>query len=773
LESGGATKQGSEWVVTLSSLADGVNELMKLQDKAARSPQMSDPRLEGPNYRSVIHYVRQMPAWTAKPISKTTNTTELLHSLNQRKQELMAQATLALAPTHPYVLTEIGEIEVKAKKLEQELAALERFQAKLTIHYTQPNRPERTFVAPGVSVIIGRLKSIPVDLELYADPKVSRPHTRLFYNLGAWWVEDLNSFRKTILNGKIITEATPLSPNDTLRLGDTLLTVEFAPNKAAGLLVDFESKVAVNEFEPPPSVSEDRRTALLAELKTIVTLTIDHHHLLERFLQVLRTAFPHATHHSLLLIDRDKELIPSTASPTEPAKVSYTLARRSIRSRQTLHWVRALAVHQEHIASLSEDTIEALCTPMLFNGQPIGVIYVDTSQPAQVFSEEDRNLLSEMATIMAFSLQGIDSQTFAALPSVFISYAPTEQAFVKRLAGDLRRRRIKVWFDERLRVGDDREAEIHKAIAATGGFILILSPTSVTSTIVLGELEAARMAGKVIFPLLTQTCQLPVGIETHVTLEMTPERYAESLTELAEVIYAKRDSRSGAESELRRFGTEQTATRPTAQQAQGLHLPSGLIQREPTTILLLAANPVDTPRLQLLDEVDAIKSYLRQGKYANRFEVIQELTVNVGAFFGHLQRYKPQILHFSGHGERSGGIHLVDDKGQSRIIEADVLRDLFAILKEHVRCVVLNACFSAMQAQALAQEIDCVVGMEGEMSDNAAVCFAGDFYQALSNGQSVERAVKYGELALRAAKLQATPQLLVKPGVKAVDITFI
>lgn len=42
------------------------------------------------------------------------------------------------------------------------------------------------------------------------DPRISRLHARVSYERGQWWIEDLSSRNGTNVNGRLITEATPL-----------------------------------------------------------------------------------------------------------------------------------------------------------------------------------------------------------------------------------------------------------------------------------------------------------------------------------------------------------------------------------------------------------------------------------------------------------------------------------------------------------------------------------------------------------------------------------
>lgn len=109
---------------------------------------------------------------------------------------------------------------------------------------------------------------------------------------------------------------------------------------------------------------------------------------------------------------------------------------------------------------------------------------------------------------------------------------------------------------------------------------------------------------------------------------------------------------------------------------------------------------------------------------------------------------KPQIVHFSGHGSGTGGIVLENDEGDSILVGTDALANLFALHKESVRCVVLNACYSQEQAEAICKHIPFVVGMSNSVADDSAVEFAVGFYDAIGAGRTYEEAFSHGRNAI-------------------------
>lgn len=191
-------------------------------------------------------------------------------------------------------------------------------------------------------------------------------------------------------------------------------------------------------------------------------------------------------------------------------------------------------------------------------------------------------------------------------------------------------------------------------------------------------------------------------------------------------------------------------------------------------ILFLAANPSDTTRLRLDEEVRAIDKALQAARYRDAFDLNQAHAVRVDDVQGLLLRYQPHIVHFSGHGSSSGQIIFQDDAGRAYAVPPQALANVFVILRDNIRCMVLNACFSLPQAEVLAQHIDCVVGMSAEIGDVQARAFAASFYEALAYGRNVKTAFELGRnrVDLSGLKDADVPQLLAPNGDPAA-VTFV
>ncbi len=145
-------------------------------------------------------------------------------------------------------------------------------------------------------------------------------------------------------------------------------------------------------------------------------------------------------------------------------------------------------------------------------------------------------------------------------------------------------------------------------------------------------------------------------------------------------------------------------------------------------ILILAANPKDTPQLRLEEEIREIDEGLRRANHRDKFKLEMKLAVRQRDFYRAILDTHPQIIHFCGHGAGEDGILLEDETGTTASVQADTLASLFKLFaKKGLECVVLNACYSEVQAEAIRQHINHVIGMNRAIGDKAAINFAVAF----------------------------------------------
>ncbi len=116
---------------------------------------------------------------------------------------------------------------------------------------------------------------------------------------------------------------------------------------------------------------------------------------------------------------------------------------------------------------------------------------------------------------------------------------------------------------------------------------------------------------------------------------------------------------------------------------------------------------------------------------------------------------------------------MTSDDG-AHLVPPETLTEIFRVLRDNVRVVLLNACESAPQAAAIVNVIDCAVGMSDVIEDGAAIAFAAAFYEALGYGRSIQEAFDLGMIQLSAAGAdKSLAKLHKRRGVKPAEITLV
>ena len=185
-------------------------------------------------------------------------------------------------------------------------------------------------------------------------------------------------------------------------------------------------------------------------------------------------------------------------------------------------------------------------------------------------------------------------------------------------------------------------------------------------------------------------------------------------------------------------------------------------------ILFLASDPFKQDALSLDREVREITSKIRSTDHRDTLNLISSWAVSPDDIQELLLHHRPDIVHFSGHGTRAEQLVLTDRDGRPRPVSKEAIVDLFEVLKDNVRLVVLNACHTKPQAEAIAQVLGCSVGMNAAIGDAAAIVFAAAFYRALGFGRDVRTAFRLGLNALKLEEIpeDLTPELFTRAGGK-------
>ena len=87
---------------------------------------------------------------------------------------------------------------------------------------------------------------------------------------------------------------------------------------------------------------------------------------------------------------------------------------------------------------------------------------------------------------------------------------------------------------------------------------------------------------------------------------------------------------------------------------------------------------------------------------------------------------------------------------------------MFKIFRNDVKCVLLNACHTEIQADAIVEHVEYVIGTSREILDEAAYFFSVGFYRGLGYGKSLEQCYELGcnAIELQMPNVKIMSQLL-------------
>ena len=190
-----------------------------------------------------------------------------------------------------------------------------------------------------------------------------------------------------------------------------------------------------------------------------------------------------------------------------------------------------------------------------------------------------------------------------------------------------------------------------------------------------------------------------------------------------------------------------------------------------TRILFLSANPWTTSRILVDEEAREIFERIQEGPYRDRFELQKHTAFRPHDLQRLLLTYQPDIVHFSGHGTKKERIILGGERGRGKTVDPQGLTDLLGLYKDHVRLVLLNACFTRAQARSISEVIDYSIGTSQGIGDKVGVTFAGAFYRALGFGKCVRDAFDSAKAELALTKIPRSRgiELFVRNGISEND----
>lgn len=189
-------------------------------------------------------------------------------------------------------------------------------------------------------------------------------------------------------------------------------------------------------------------------------------------------------------------------------------------------------------------------------------------------------------------------------------------------------------------------------------------------------------------------------------------------------------------------------------------------QEESMSVLMLISNPLDN-FLNIDKEMKMIQSKIQSSPNRERFKINYSFYTQPQDLLQVINTFKPNILHFSGHGAEDGSLILISNKEDAIKFSVEKLK-LVINCFPNIHLVLLNSCYSSKIAQDIADICGFCIGMNDPISDDGAITFASHFYSSLGFGNSLSDSFNQGLTSLTIEGLYSDkPQIFQKQGCDA------
>ncbi len=257
---------------------------------------------------------------------------------------------------------------------------------------------------------------------------VSRKHAKIEISEdgSTLFLTDLGSHNGTLHNGHQLSSREPLDKDDTVQFGQTEFRISDSDDPASMTSVPNRTTLAENEPEksvflsindalkplPVKATESGRLTQTLFEMAKLLTLHETQEVILNRSLELVGRAIP-SQRLAILFVSDDQEEVFTAAtqlaegSDSSAFELSRTIVREIVTNRNAIligDPANDPRFAQQHSIIMS-DMKSAIAVPLFDEGQVLGILYADTTNPLQTYQDEHLRVLATFGNIIAAKMQ--------------------------------------------------------------------------------------------------------------------------------------------------------------------------------------------------------------------------------------------------------------------------------------------------------------------------------------------------------------------------------
>jgi transcriptional regulator with GAF, ATPase, and Fis domain len=291
-----------------------------------------------------------------------------------------------------------------------------------------------------VTVCIGSASSSAIRLQ---DAAVSPQHCRIAVENGRFILTDLESTAGTFVNGMPVTQC-ELDSGDQIAVGDSVFLFQTDVSRAISNPLQLDDQLGEKPplqeihregllyLNPeslaalPQSERLSRNLSALLRISAAIGTIRDVQSVQWALLGMIFDVIPAERGAVILVKDSSLEILSHVAwdraaGPDQPVHVNQALLRKVIEERVFLLEAGSAANAGQQIPAAS-----VLCVPLVAAHSPIGIIYLESTNPSTPFTEDDLQLASAIAGLAAIAIEnarqfeslGIENQQLRAQASL-------------------------------------------------------------------------------------------------------------------------------------------------------------------------------------------------------------------------------------------------------------------------------------------------------------------------------------------------------------------
>ncbi len=165
------------------------------------------------------------------------------------------------------------------------------------------------------------------------------------------------------------------------------------------------------------------------------------------------------------------------------------------------------------------------------------------------------------------------------------------------------------------------------------------------------------------------------------------------------------------------------------------------------TLLFIGSNYKSKEVVRTEKEYETIRNLLKTTFFGKLINFKKKFAVKRSDLEKIIEKYRPQIIHFSGHGTHYVGPIFEGDGDEYENSCIDMTEELTNLLKKYkdfIELVFFNVCDSSNIAMRAAKSINFTIGANGKPYDAPAIAFTKGFYENFLNNDNLRESVEIG-----------------------------